>query len=236
MSQPDDIATNDHRNLRRLISLWYDGGITPSEFAKLQDLLKESAQFRSVFWAYAEIQSRLTTDGTLARERDVMLLPSFGKDGGNAAVSQPAGRLTSYVQSLAKWHAGALAAAVVVLLLCRLGWSLLDRSDAPSVVASEKSILARVVEMSEDCKWLYDIRGEAVDASSDEGNVLRGSTLRVVEGDLKLVFSNGVEMRLFGPALLEADSEMRTHLLSGHFEQGCQMRRRASKSLCPRRR
>ena len=49
MSQPDDITTTDHPNLRRLISLWYDGGITPSEFAKLQDLLKETPNSEACF-------------------------------------------------------------------------------------------------------------------------------------------------------------------------------------------
>lgn len=218
----DDQRRADDGRLDSLLERLCDRLITPQELAELNERLIADGAARRLYLRYVQLHSSLAmaagcniadSGGAAARlERKAgagdaceRLLESIFDDGG-AALRAP-GNWGPRV-----WVAAALAVAAAILVaafspgLWRAGSQSTNsqntvQRDAPprvpalDVAPPQPAPVARVTYLSANVKWR-----DANESVSLRSTLETGQTLELVQGEIRLTYTSGVELKLLAPA------------------------------------
>lgn len=190
--------------LRNLISSWLDETIEPQEFRALSEMLRESEASRSVYFSVMAMHAELynLADG----ERYLQQLTT-----GAAPPVVPSRRQSPHALL---GGAGPWLALAASLLIAVGVWSFSGggRPIAENDPAYTVEPLADARQADDDCRWYLEYSG-----APSESAICRGDVVRVANGELHLVYRNGVRVTLRAPAAYELLSGTKSRLLLGRL-------------------
>jgi len=182
--------------LRTLCSATVEGTLTPEQSRRLEELVLADPAARRFVVEHLNLHASLkwaTGDSTM-----------MARDGEATSEPQPKARPSKHrlVASLG-W-------VVAACLLVGIGYGAYSGADSPA----ESRGFAKLTDAS-GCKW------ESGTLPTEPGARLGVGRLRLAEGIAKLVFDNGAELRLEGPADLELQDGNRCTLHAGRLVARC---------------
>lgn len=179
----------DSNEILDLADAAIDGCITQSQLDRLQQLVLDHPQAAQLYTDYVSLHATLWMSKGHPLERPGLDKPH------SVRASEESKRP---VLGLRNWTL-AVCASVAVLCLAGVVWFVNSRNVQPLAVLAEVK----------GCKW------DAGTLPTELGAKLSPGRLRLAEGLARIVFSNGVEVRLESPADLEIISNMRCIMRSG---------------------
>jgi hypothetical protein len=234
-STPDNSPSEslDVPELKRLIAALSDGQLQPAEHDRLESLLRKHREARAIYMAYMQIDSGL--DWKVRGRQSVRSLADLPLDGAVATAADrtrepagPAGWLRSR-----RVYIGSTLAASLGLVLASIAWIVsqeaansvadadaTDRNPGMFAAVDAGASVAKVVELSDECRWFVENRRHGDDF------VVVGDKVRLTRGQLRMEFECGATVTMKSPAALEVVSPTRTRAVLGtltaHVEKGAE--------------
>ena len=178
----------DDQELLDLADAAIDGRMTPSQHERLEELVTSDRQAAKLYADYVSLHATLWMTKGHPVER-----PGIAKQ--PARPTNLAGRP---VVADIRWPLGLLTLGATLLVAVAI-WLIQQRTVQPIAILAE----------IKGCKW------DAGTLPTELGAHLSRGRLRLAEGLARIVFSNGVEVRLESPADLEIVSPMRCIMHAG---------------------
>lgn len=201
-------ADYDSGRLRALTSAVMDETASPAEFEELTNVLRSSEAARDEYLTLVDLHALLITDPTVADFKTVSPPASDSlKLPGPKLPGPPADAMGAVANSAGRRAALVTAVAACVLVVVRVLWPASLTPTGGSHSTPQIPVGFAVVAQASDVVWS--------DAALDAGTRLDSQTIVFQSGVLRLVFDDGVEVTLEGPAEYELLEPGSTRLVSG---------------------
>jgi hypothetical protein len=192
--------------LQSLIHAYLDGHATEEEAARINALLRTDSAVRDLYLQLADTHSCLAVDEQLHVGRPVHEKTATSKE--SKAIPRWPGAVFS--------RSFAVAAMIACCLITvGLGWALLNSSVRPESANDRRQVA--VFDHLKDCRWV------SPNAQVRVGDAIQsGQRVELSSGSASLLFADGAQLKLIGPAILEALSENSAFLLLGQVAVAAQ--------------
>jgi hypothetical protein len=188
--------------LRRLISLWLDGALAPTDVRRLEAELQENAESRAVYLDFASLHASLAGDA--AARAYVDSLHASAWPASDATTASRAGAIQQpHAARRPPRRTMVLAAATIAVAVLAAAAFWLTRPDA---------VLAKIVDESADCHWYVEHA-----APRPTADLAGGDALRVTSGRLVLRYPQGVDVALHAPAAYQLVSATSARMMLGRL-------------------
>ncbi len=205
---PNEPRATEVDELCSLVASACDNVLTEAQRVRLNELLRQGIELRTVYLRYIALHSSLTTTAGGQAVQGVELfrnrLAILAKETGSRL---PPARIPFSSASLLSWAALVGFALLPAAIYCLGFWE--TQRDNPAVELVERNHpeqlanravpqtaqVARVQRVSANVVWLDPNESFTVQSS-----IRTGSKLRLVQGEIELVYETGVKLLLIGPA------------------------------------
>lgn len=211
-----------------LVSALCDGSITSDDLRVLEKELLHSSIARVIYTSYLEheasLEWELASEEALSQirhdelEEYLLLTNSTALDAGKVTQSQVA----SLPKQFTNWFLTLAAILIVGLTI----WGVYPKAKSPDLhssshLADSDEVVGIIEKISDEGMWyIEDLAG------SEHPKVAVGETLRVVEGEVEIIYNQGVTVALAAPAVFEFTNSASGRLirgkLRGHVPKGAE--------------